>query len=351
LKKVVVERPGSYERLRIVEFETPAPDSDEVLIEVHGIGVNYADCIVRMGLYKSARDFVGWPITPGFEVSGVVLAVGRSVKSIAVGDEVLGLTRFDGYSSHLVVPEHQVFARPRAFSMEETAAFPAVFLTASFALLELGNPRPGQSMLVHSAAGGVGAALVQLGKIQGCHVVGVVGASHKVEYVKSLGADEVIDKSTQDLWMEASRSCPEGFSMIFDANGVETLRSSYEHLRAPGRLIVYGFHTMMPRKGGRPKWLRLIWGWLRTPRFNPLEMTSANKSVLAFNLSYLFEEEGLLREHMSKLLKWIEEGRIKPAVVTTFDLENVAQAHRALESGQTIGKLVLIPAREASGDR
>ena len=107
--------------------------------------------------------------------------------------------------------------------------------------------------------------------------------------------------------------------------------------------MVYGFHTMMPKSGGRPNWLKLAWGWLRTPRFNPLHMTQFNRSVISFNLSYLFEEEWLLAEAMQALGGWLAEGKIKPAPVTTYPLAEVARAHQDLESGKTVGKLILVP--------
>lgn len=343
MEKIVIDRAGSYDKLQLRSFDQPEISDDRVLIDVQSIGVNYADCIVRMGLYKSARDYVGWPITPGFEVAGTVSQIGPNVDSFNVGDEVIGVTRFDGYASQICVPQHQVFLKPDELTMDEAAAFPSVFLTASFALFDLGNPKSDQDILIHSAAGGVGSALVQLGKIARCRVVGVVGRGHKVEAVKTLGADAVIDKSSKDLWKEAESFAPKGYQLVFDANGVETLGQSYNHLRAPGRLIIYGFHTMMPRKGGKPSWLQLIWGWLRTPRFNPLNMTSDNKSVLAFNLSYLFEETGILKEHMDRLLGWVKEGKIRSPKVTTYPLTDVAKAHADLESGMTVGKLVLKP--------
>ena len=158
-----------------------------------------SDVIVRMGLYSSAKEFVGWPITPGFEFSGTVEAIGAKVDNHAVGDRVFGVTRFGGYATHIAVPKHQLFPVPDSMTMEEAAGFPAVFLTAYFALFELAHPRAGETLLVHSAAGGVGSSLVQLGKAAGCRVVGVVGASHKVPHLQALGADVIIDKSQQDL--------------------------------------------------------------------------------------------------------------------------------------------------------
>src|SRR5687768_486211 len=167
-RKVVVHSAGSYDHLRLETAPVPALRRDEVRIDVRAIGVNYADAIVRMGLYASARVYVGWPITPGFEVSGVVGAVGEGVRDVAVGDEVIAVTRFGGYSSHVVVDRHQVWAKPAGLSFAQAAAIPAVYMTAWFALFELAHPRAGAKVLVHSAAGGVGGALIQLGKIRGC---------------------------------------------------------------------------------------------------------------------------------------------------------------------------------------
>lgn len=341
MRKIVVHRAGSYEQLKIESCPTPAVPDDGVHIDVRAIGVNYADCIVRMGLYASAKEYVGWPITPGFEAAGTVKRVGADVTQFRVGDMAFAVTRFDGYASELVVPEHQVFRVPAGVTLEAAAAFPAVYLTAYYALFELANLKPGMTLLVHSAAGGVGSALVQIAKLSGAHVVGVVGSSHKVETVESLGADAVIDKSRDALWTRASEAAPKGYDVVLDANGVETLKHSYAQLGPAGRLVVYGFHTMMPRQGGRPNWPKLALAWLRTPRFSPLDLTTRNRSVMGFNLSYLFERNDVLQGAMSEMLGWVESGRLKPPRVTTYPFEDVAQAHRDLESGKTTGKLVL----------
>ena len=318
MERIVIAQPGSYDRLRLVESATPAPGPGQVRIRVAAIGVNYADCIVRMGLYASAKEYVGWPITPGFEVSGVIDGLGEGVDAALLGTKVIGLTRFGGYASSLVVPAHQVFPIHPSLSLVEAAALPSVLLTAYFALFELAHPRPGSNILVHSAAGGVGSSLVQLGKIAGCRVVGVVGGGHKVAAVKELGADAVIDKSRGQLWADAERRSPAGYEVICDANGVETLADSYEHLAPTGKLIVYGFHTMLPRRGGRPKWLQLGLKYLRTPRFNPLDLTQKNRSVMGFNLSYLFDRADILGEAMAKILAWVRAGEVVCPKVTTY---------------------------------
>ena len=343
MRRVCIPRAGSYDRLLLETVPDPRPVCGEVLVESEAIGVNYADCIVRMGLYESAKKYVGWPITPGFEVCGRVKAVGDGVDDLATGTRVIAITRFGGYATHVVVPRDQVFRVPRAFDEKQAAAFPAVFLTAYYALFDLANVRAGWKLLVHSAAGGVGSALLQLARIAGCETVGVVGASHKVAAAEALGATHVIDKSREDLWRMARRHAPGGYDVVLDANGVETLGESFRHLGSPGRLVVYGFHTMMPRTGGRPNWGKLAVDYVRTPRFNPLDLTNENKSVLAFNLSYLFERKSVFVEAMEKLLGWVDQGKIASPAITTFALADVADAHRAIEAGGTVGKLVLVP--------
>ncbi len=333
MKRVSIPSAGGYDRLTLLTEPDPVAKAGEVLVRAEAIGVNFADCIVRMGLYESAKKYVGWPITPGFEVAG----------ETPDGRKVVAVTRFGGYATHVVVPENQVFAIPAGWSVAEAAAFPSVTLTAHYALHELCRARKGTRVLVHSAAGGVGSALVVLAKLAGCRVVGVVGGAHKVAHVQALGADVVIDKRAQDLWREAERASPEGYDVVLDANGVETLRASYQHLAPTGRLVIYGFHTMMSRGRGTPSWPKLAVDWLRTPRFDPLAMTNDNKSVMAFNLSYLFERTDILAEAMGTLLGLANEGKLAPPKVTTFPLDRVKDAHRALESGETIGKLVLVP--------
>lgn len=341
MRKIVIHKPGGYERLSIEEHPDLPPGPGEVLIEVAAIGVNYADCVTRMGLYASAKHYIGYPITPGFEVAGKVLSTGSAVTDLAPGTPVMAVTRFNAYATRVITPRNQVLPLPEGLSCEEAAAFPAASLTAWFALFEMAHPRVEESLLVHSAAGGVGSTLVQLGKLAGCKVVGVVGSTHKTGMVHELGADAVIDKSSQDLWAEAERISPAGYDIILDANGVATLRQSYQHLAPTGRLVVYGFHSMLPKRGGIPGKLRLAWDYLRTPRFSPFSLTTDNHSVLGFNLSFLFGKSALMEQGLQQLLQWLREGKLRAPRVTIYPFENVADAHRDLESGQTTGKLVL----------
>jgi synaptic vesicle membrane protein VAT-1 len=341
MKKIVIHGPGGHDRLQLETHPDPRPRAGEVRIAVRHIGVNYADCVIRMGLYESAKKLVGWPITPGFEVAGVVDGVGAGVTDLKAGDAVLALTLFNGYSTSLVVPRAQVFAIPRGLDSAQAAGIPTVFLTAWFALHELAHVRRGEHVLIHSASGGVGSAAVQMAAHAGAQVTGVVGSAHKRELPKQLGAHHVIDKSSEPLWPAAEQIAPGGFHVVLDANGVSTLADSYAHLAPLGRLVVYGFHSMMPKTGGRPNYLKLARDYLRTPRFNPLKLTTDNKSVLAFNLSFVSQRADLLVPAMANILRGFEEGWLKSPPVKCYPLAEAARAHADLESAQTVGKLVL----------
>jgi NADPH:quinone reductase-like Zn-dependent oxidoreductase len=231
--------------LAIVE-DGPLPDG-LAIVRITSCSVNYADITIRWGLYESAIRYVGYPIVPGFDFAGIVERVGRNA-GVEVGDDVFGITFFGAYSSRVLVPGSQCRARPqKALTPDEAAALPSVAGTALHSLKLAGFwPAPpvtnNRAVLVHSAAGGVGSMLVQMAKILGCSpVVAVVGSSHKVSACEALGADVVIDKSTlgsAGLWAAAAAAAPKGYAAIFDANGVATLRESYDHLAQTGTLVI-----------------------------------------------------------------------------------------------------------------
>ncbi len=338
----MIHRPGGFDRLKVENAELSELDSGQVRVKTKAVGVNYADCVLRMGYYASAKEYVGWPITPGFEFSGTVEEVGSDVTDLAVGEKVFGVTRFDAYATHVAVPRHQIFCLPAEISFEQAACFPVIFLTAYYALHMIFRIFPDSIILIHSAAGGVGSALVQLCKVAGWQTIGVVGSSNKVQAVKELGADHVIDKSTEDLWKRVERYAPDGVDAILDGNGPPTLKEGYKHLRPSGKMIAYGFHSMFPRAGGRANRIKLIFDYLRIPRFHPVAPRNQNKALATFNLSFLFDRTDLLGEAMGALYPLLKEGKIRVPKVTTYPFREVARAHRDLQSGRTVGKLVLL---------
>ncbi|TVR03346.1 MAG: zinc-binding dehydrogenase [Deltaproteobacteria bacterium] len=338
---VVIDRPGGHDRLNLQPVHCPPPAAGEVRIAVRAIGVNYADVLVRMGLYASARHYVGWPVTPGFEVAGFIEDIGSGVVGWRPGDRVLAVTRFGGYASRIVVPAQQVFRVPNGWLLEQAAAFPTAHLTAWWALRRLAHVQPGENVLVHSAAGGVGQALCRLARLAGAHVTGIVGHPDKIPAARDAGAQHVISRHHPRPWEQALRHRPDGYHVVLDANGADTLRESWHLLAAPGRLVVYGFHAMLPRGASRPSLLKLAWDWLRTPRFNPLDMTRHNRSVLAFNLSFLFDQNDALQQAMSELLDLAAGHALPPPAHQTLPFHDVHRAHARLESGRSTGKIVL----------
>lgn len=342
MNKIVVRRPGGFSALKLQSAPHPIPGPNEVRVATRAIGVNYADCVVRLGLYPSAREYVGWPITPGFEFAGIVEAVGSDVSDLELGARVLGVTRFGAYASHVVVPREQLFAIPERLTFEQAGSLPVAFLTAWYALIELGAVSAGANVLVHSAAGGVGSALCQLARYRGARTLGVVGSAHKVDHARAQGADAVVDKSREALWPAAHAFAPRGFDVVLDANGADTLKRSYRSLAPMGRLVVYGFHTMMSH-GGIPNPFKLFVQYMRTPRFDPMEMVNRNVAVFAFNLSYLFERIDMYQRVMQSLLSAFANGELTPLPIQTFALADAPSAHRQLQSGRTLGKLVLVP--------
>jgi len=186
--------------------------------------------------------------------------------------------------------------------------------------------------------------LIQVCKLCGCHpIVAVVGSSHKVALCHTLGADIVIDKSTEGLWAAAEESSPDGYIAVFDANGVATLQASYDHLAMCGRLIVYGFHTNLPMGSSMLSpwaWIKMAFGMAKMPKFDSMGMVMDSKAVMGFNLSFFAEEREIIGTYLDQIGTWLEAGQLRVAQVTEYEMEQVAEAHALIQSGRSVGKIV-----------
>jgi NADPH:quinone reductase-like Zn-dependent oxidoreductase len=335
LQRVRIHRPGGYRRLRLEPFTPPAPEPGQIRIRTAAIGVNFADGLVRMGLYAPARRYVGWPITPGFELAGEVDAVGTGLDPAAWhGRRVVALTRFDAYAETVVVDADLTAPLPGGWSMAEGAAFPVNALTARHAL-RLADAPAGTAVLVHSAAGGVGHWLVQLARTAGLAVTGTVGRAEKVEAVTALGAARCLVRGSREERADAT-----AYQAVFDAQGPASWRRSYDRLAPTGRLVVYGAHGLTG--GGGLRWWRGGLDYLTRPRFDPLRLCADNRGVLGFNLAYLFDRRAVMRADLEDVAAMVAAGTVRLPPITILRLREVAEAHRRLESGATVGKLVLV---------
>jgi len=338
-KRIIIDKPGNHSVFRYDDAPIEDPLPGEIQVDVRACGINFADTIVRLGLYSAAKG--KYPLCPGLEFAGTVTRVGKETNKFNPGDRIFGVSRFGCYTTTINTPPEQLWRLPNHWDFVRGATFSVVYLTAYYGLHHVGHLRKEDVVLVHSAAGGVGTALLNLLRINGNMSVGAVGQAEKTLSAKEAGATFTIDKSSQNLWTEAEALSPDGYDLILDANGASTLKGSYHHLKPAGRLLVYGFASMLSRTG-RKNYLKLLWTYLRTPRFNPLDLTGSNKTISGFNLIYLFNKVTLFHEIMEHLIRWESAGKIPPMSITSFPFEEVVRAHKTIESGKSIGKLVLV---------
>ena len=322
MKAILFEQLGGPEVLKLDEAPKPEVRPGWVLIKNHAIGINFADTLFRQGQYLMRPKL---PDTPGLEAAGVVEAVGPGVEHIKVGTRVAAIG-IKTYAEYCVASASQVMPIPDFVSFAEGAAFPIQVLTAYHMLHTSHQTTAGQTVLVHSAAGGVGIVAVQLAKAAGARVIGTVSSDSKIGLVKEYGADAVINYATQDFAEEVLKlTNDKGADLILDAVGKPTLEKGLRCLAPFGHLILYG------RAGGIPDPLNL--------------MTLLQKSlkVSGFVLYTVSAMPDKHREGIEKSFQLMGEGKLKLLIGKTFPLAEAAEAHRHMESRQSVGKLVLVP--------
>jgi NADPH:quinone reductase-like Zn-dependent oxidoreductase len=335
MKQLVIPRYGPPEVLAVREAPDPAVLPGTVRIRVRAAGVNFSDLLARQGLYPDAPKP---PCTVGYEVSGLVDAVGAGVTAPRVGDRVVATTRFGGQSELVVVPAAVVFPLPTGWSLEQGAAFPVVYLTAHHMLVRVAAARRGETVLVHAAAGGVGLAVAELSRILGLRVLGLASAG-KHAILREYGVEPL--DSRDPRWFDAvRRASPRGVDVVLDAVGGDSWRHGYRLLAPAGRLVCYGASVLS--EGTGRNLLKTIWRVVRFPRFGTLALMNDNKSVAGVNLGHLWNDQALLAPQVEALLGYAREGRLTPRVDRTFPLAEAAAAHRYIHERRNIGKVVLV---------
>jgi len=322
MKAVVFEKLGGPEVMKIAEVPKPGVKPGVVLIKVRAAGINFADMLFRRGQYAMQPKL---PDTPGLEAAGEIEAVGAGVTNFKPGQRVAALGN-KMYAEYALAPATQVIPIPDSLSFEHAAAFPVQVLTAWHMLHTSHKTGPGQTVLVHSAAGGVGIVAVQIAKAASARVIGTVSSASKAALVKEYGADDVINYATQDFAAEANRlTGGRGVDLILDAVGATTLDKGLTCLAPFGHLILYG------RAGGPPEPLNL---------FKLFEKSTA---VSGFVLYTVAAVPDVMSRGIEESFKLIAEGKLKLLVGKSFPLAQAVEAHKFIESRQSTGKLVLIP--------
>jgi NADPH:quinone reductase-like Zn-dependent oxidoreductase len=335
MRQLVIPRHGPPEVFEVREGPDPVPADGELRIRVRAAGVNFADVLARIGLYPDAPKP---PVVVGYEVAGIVDAVGPGVTSAQVGDRVVALTRFGGYADRVVVPSAQAFRFPDELSDAEAAAVPVTYLTAALALYRMAAITSGETVLIHNAGGGLGIAATQLARLKRTTVIGTASAT-KHDALRSFGVEHVIDYRHANVEDEVRRiTRGRGVDVVLDPIGGKSFAVSYRLLAPLGRLVMLGISSAASER--RSAW-RVLRAWWGMPTFNPLSLINRNRGVFGLNLGHLWEERRRLQSLMDLLMTELSAGRIQPIVARTFPLERAADAHRYLQSRSNIGKVIL----------
>jgi NADPH:quinone reductase-like Zn-dependent oxidoreductase len=332
VRAVVITRHGPPEVLEVQERPDPRAGPGEVRVDVQATGINFADVMARMGLYPDAPKP---PCVMGYEIAGTVGAVGEGVSDVAVGDRVMGGTRFNGHAEQVVIEASNAIPLPDDLTFVEGCAIPVNYLTAWVGLVDYGGLRAGERVLIHAAAGGVGTAAVQIAKRQGAEVWGTASPG-KHAALREQGVDHPLDY-TRDGWERGVGK----LDLVMDALGGRSFRTSYELLRPGGRLVAYGASAFV--SGERRNLLTAARTALRMPRFNLIKQMSESKAVIGLNMLRLWDEHGTLDRWTGPLRELMQEGAIRPVVAETFPFERAADAHRMIGERRNVGKVVLVP--------
>ncbi len=338
MRQIVTTANGDIDVLKVQEKPDPTPRDDEVVIRVRAAGLNFADILARQGLYP---DGPPKPCVMGYEVSGVVDAVGKDVNSSFVGKSVVAMTRFGGQSEMIAVKATQMFEKPDKLTFEQAAAIPVNYLTAYALLVVMGSLHEGESILIHNAGGGVGLAALDIAKKIGAVTYGTASPG-KHKFLTDRGLDHPIDYRQQDWQPQLMQlTNGRGVDLIIDPIGGAHFKKSYEALRHTGRLGMFGVSS--GSANGLSGKLKMLKAAIQMPRFHPLGLFNKNRGVFGLNLGHMWHEPEKVALWMRDILRGVDEEWISPHVDQAFSFDDVGKAHRRLEERKNLGKVVLVP--------
>ena len=343
MRAVVITRHGGPEVLEVQERRDPQVAPGEVRIEVRAAGINFADLLARTGMYPDAPDP---PCVVGYEVAGIVDAVGEGVEGFSAGDRVMAATRFGGHAELCTVHARDVIPLPEKLSFEQGAAVPVNYGTAYAGLVLMGGLRERDRVLIHAAAGGVGLAAVQIASARGAEIFGTASAS-KHDVLRLQGVDHAIDYRSVDFEEAVARiTGGDGIDIAFDAIGPSSFRKDYRLLRPGGRLVCYGLSEVQTGQGRNlPAVLKSLAAMTTAtmPWWKSLAIMNENKGVFGLNMLHWWDREGSLDRVVEPLVDDLSSGRIEPVVAEAFPFSEAPAAHRFIHERRNVGKVVLVP--------
>ena len=322
MRKVVYPKVGGVDSIQIVEEDDLIPGHGEVCVRIHRAGINFADLMMRQGLYGSNPDY---PFTPGYEAAGEILSIGEGVDGLSEGQRVLAMTGFGGYSEMVCLDSNRIIPLPDSVSFDQAAALPVTYGTAYHMLVYLGNLSEGDTVLVHHAAGGVGTAVAQICQAYGVSKVIGTASAPKKEFVESLGMHFVDSKSEDFVSVCKSLTDGKGVNHAIDPVGGKHLMRSYKALCRGGKLYCFGASSAV--KGEKRSVATAMSMWATTPKFDPLKMMRSNKAVFGVHMG-LLDDESIFKGHLEALSDMLLKGKIDPIIDSVWRFEQVSEAQK-----------------------
>ncbi len=314
MKAVYINAFGGRDKLIYGELPKPQPGEGEVLVRIKAAGVNPVDWKIRQGILKERGFPHQFPLILGWDMAGVIEEHGHSARRFEINDAVFGYCRrptihLGTYAEYIALPESYITAKPKKLSFEQAAGAPLTSLIAYQSVLEAGALKKGQSFVIIGASGGVGSFAVQYGKIKGAKVLALTSSKNH-DYLRKLGADITVDYAVGDFRTSIQKFFPKGADFVFACAGGESLLKSYDCVKKGGRLV-----TIVERGD---------------------ESLAKSKGI---QLHYVFVEPNV--RQLEQISQWLDKGQLKLTISKVFPLAEAAQAHEAIETAHTRGKIVL----------
>jgi NADPH:quinone reductase-like Zn-dependent oxidoreductase len=338
MKAAVVTKYGAPDTLKVQEWPDPFPGKGEVKIRVKAIGINFADVMARLGLYPGVPKP---PFIPGIEVCGIITRLGEGVRKWRRGDRVIAATQFGGYAEYAIAKQERLYPLPRRMNFDEGASLSVTYLTAYHGLVTLAHLQRGDKLLVHAAAGGVGSAAIQLAKHFGAEIYATASTPEKLEFARNQGATHLINYRTEDF-EKSIRNSTNGYGVdvVLDSVGGKVFKKGWRLMAPMGRYVLFGFSGVAGKRSySKIKALREI---LAAPVLLPHTLLSRNVSLSCFNLNFLSQKSGYLKNALRLVLDWQANGIVKPAIGARYPFERAAEAHAYMQARKSVGKIVMV---------
>jgi len=332
---VLVKNGNASTAFEIREVPKPEPGEGEVLIKVAAFGLNFADVMARIGMYKEAPPL---PAILGYDVAGYIETVGTNVSTLKPGDRVVAMTRFGGYAEYAVTKASAVAVIPADINMPAATALATQYCTAYYSAAEVMSLYAGDKVLIQSGAGGVGTALIQYAKYKGCEIFSTAGSDEKLKYLSSLGVQHPVNYTTQDFESIIKKSTAgKGVDAIFDAVGGSSIKKGFKSLAAGGRLVCYGASDMSGKNIFGKMGAALGFGF-----YHPLMLMMPSKAIIGVNMLRIADEKpAVIQRCLEAVVQLTKDGVFKPVLGKSFPISEIGAAHEYLEKRKSMGKVAV----------